>query len=318
MSIKIAGVYFAYNRPELIERTLRKFSNFDFDKLIIFLNGPVDQNDEFKTEKTLSEVKKVLKNKKNIELNVNKKNKNINLQFFDSLNYVFNKYEAAVVLEDDAIPSETFYNFCKTIINFHKKDDTVAAISGTNYLNIKISEDYYYTKYFFPWGWASWRRFWKSISIKKIEMQHFQNSKKFNMIFTNPVEKNYWSNIFHDKNFDVPWDNYIFMNMIQQGKFTVIPKHNLIHNIGVGLKSSHYQLDYDTRLIKNNFEMKKIIKINKNIFSNIDVDNQIFNIAYNGERMAINNNPVKLFCYYSKNIVRIIKKYISKYLGIRL
>jgi hypothetical protein len=318
MSIKIAGVYFAYNRPELIEKTLRKFSNFDFDKLIIFLNGPVDQKDEFKTERTLSEVKKILKNKKNVELNVNKKNKNINLQFFDSLNYVFNKYEAAVVLEDDAIPSETFYNFCKTIINFHKKDDKVAAISGTNYLNIKISEDYYYTKYFFPWGWASWRRFWKSISIKKNDIQHFQNSKKYNMIFSNSVEKNYWRNIFYDKNFDIPWDNYVFMNIIQQGKFTVIPKHNLIHNIGVGHKSSHYQSDYDTRLIKKNFEIKKIIKINKNIFSNIDVDNQIFNIAYNGERMAINNNLSKLFFYYSKNFVRIIKKYISMYLGIRL
>ena len=64
--------------------------------------------------------------------------------------------------------------------------------------------------------------------------------------------------------------------------------------------------------------MKKIIRINKNIFSNIDVDNQIFNIAYNGERMAINKNLGKLFLYYSKNIVRIIKKYISRYLGIRL
>ena len=128
MSIKIAGVYFAYNRPELIERTLGKFSKFDFDKLIIFLNGPVDQKDEFKTQRTLIEVKKVLKNKKNVELNVNKKNKNINLQWFDGLNYVFNKYEAAVVMEDDAIPSETFYNFCKTIINFHKKDDVVVSI----------------------------------------------------------------------------------------------------------------------------------------------------------------------------------------------
>jgi len=318
MSIKIAGVYFAYNRPELIEKTLSKFSKFDFDKLIIFLNGPADQSDEPKTQRTLSEVKRIIKNKKNIELNVNKINKNINLQFFESLNYVFNKYEAAIVLEDDCIPSDTFFNFCKTTINYHKKDDKIAAICGTNYLNIKLPEDYYYTKYFFPWGWASWRRFWKSMSIKKNDIKHFQNSKKFNMIFTNSLEENYWRNIFFDKNFDVPWDNYVFMNMIQQGKFAAIPKHNLIKNIGVGLKSSHYQADYDTRLIKNNFEMSKTIKINNNIFANTDIDNQIFNIAYNGERMAINDNLSKLFFYYSKNISRIIKKYISKYLNIRL
>ena len=318
MSIKIAGVYFAYNRPELIEKTLSKFSKFDFDKLIIFLNGPIDQNDEFNTQKTFSEVKRIIKNKKNVELNVNKINKNINLQFFESLNYVFNKYEAAIVLEDDCVPSDTFFNFCKTTINYHKKDDKIAAICGTNYLNIKISEDYYYSKYFFPWGWASWGRFWKSMVTNKNNIQQFQSSKKFNMIFPNKIEKNYWRNIFFDKNFDVPWDNYVFMNIIQQGKCTAIPKHNLIQNIGVGLKSSHYQADYDTRLIKKNSEIKGIIKINKNIFANTEVDNQLFNIVFNGERMKKNNNFSRLIFYYTKNIFRIIKKYLSKYLNIRL
>ena len=61
MSIKIAGVYFAYNRPELIEKTLSKFSKFDFYKLVIFIDGPKNQNDEIKVNQTISEVKKIVK-----------------------------------------------------------------------------------------------------------------------------------------------------------------------------------------------------------------------------------------------------------------
>jgi hypothetical protein len=318
MLIKIAGVYFAYNRPELIEKTLSKFSKFDFYKLVIFIDGPKNKNDEIKVNQTISEVKKIVKKLKNVELNINKINKTIDIQILESLNYIFDRYEAAIVLEDDSVPSDTFFNFCKQIINFHNKDENVAAISGTNFLNIKFIEDYYFTKYFFPWGWASWRRFWKSMSIDKNNIRRFQKSKKYDLIFPNIVENNYWKKIFQDRNFEIPFDNYVFMNMTQHQRFTVIPKYNLIKNIGVGLKSAHNQRDYDTRLVRNNFDMPITIKKNKNIYSNIDIDNQLFDITQNGERMKIGNNIFKLILYYNKNFSRIIKKYISKYFNIRL
>ena len=62
------------------------------------------------------------------------------------------KEDHVILLEDDCVPSEEFFDFMAKSLEKYKNDNNVATICGTR------------TKCKFnPWGWATWDRDWETI-----------------------------------------------------------------------------------------------------------------------------------------------------------
>ena len=70
----------------------------------------------------ISYYKKKWKCKKKII--VSKSNKGLKKSIIDGLNYVFENYEKAIILEDDCIPNKSFFLFCSLML----KNSTVIKI----------------------------------------------------------------------------------------------------------------------------------------------------------------------------------------------
>ena len=79
---------------------------------------------------------------------------------FISQRWAFNIVDKCIVLEDDDVPSQSFFPFCKEMLDRYEDDERITMIAGfnTDEVTIDVPYDYFFTRVFSIWGWASWSR----------------------------------------------------------------------------------------------------------------------------------------------------------------
>lgn len=154
--------------------------------------------------------------------------------------WMFSSEEYGIVLEDDDVPSQAFFPFCKQLLEKYKNDSRINMICGMN--NEGVSE-YVDSSYFFStrgsiWGWASWSRVvmeWNP----KYPMLDDSNSRRL-------IQENYpdgksciqtW-----EKLRDTGRDHYegiLGSDAWANGRVNIIPKFNMITSVGISADSTH-------------------------------------------------------------------------------
>lgn len=154
-------VLIIYNRYKYVKKILQCLNKIKIKKLYIIADGPknneIDINNVKKT-RTL-----VDKNYKNLKVKIySKKNLGLKIRIISGLDIVFAKEKAAIILEDDCIPSKNFFIFINTMLKKFKNDKTIASIGGSNHLSdFGKSSSFLKSKYFNSWGWATWKNRWQ-------------------------------------------------------------------------------------------------------------------------------------------------------------
>jgi hypothetical protein len=187
-----------------------------------------------------------------------------------------------IILEDDCLPSISFFSYCKELLEYYKDDIIIYHITGHNTLTYtKTPYSYYFTRIQHCWGWASWRRAWNNYSFDIKELNDFIQKKKINKIFTKNADRYYWINIF--KEIEVPrsdvWDYQWTYAILNNNGICINPAKNLITNIGFGADGTHtldntnkfcnqqrFEIDTLKHPNKIKIENKFINKINKDYF----------------------------------------------------
>lgn len=79
---------------------------------------------------------------------------------FLSQQWAFSLTDKCIVLEDDVVPSQSFFPFCKELLDRYEDDPRVTMIAGFNTDRPQpvSSSSYFFTRVFSIWGWASWAR----------------------------------------------------------------------------------------------------------------------------------------------------------------
>ena len=147
-----------YNRPHNTNKLINKLNKFKLNKVYIISDGPKKnyKNDFNLVKTTRTIVDKKLKAKKKIKIYSNK-NLGLRKRIITGLDKVFKYEEKVIILEDDCIPSEEFFLFVNKMLKRFEKDKKIASILGSNYLSKwKTRNKYLISKYFHPWGWATW------------------------------------------------------------------------------------------------------------------------------------------------------------------
>lgn len=158
----------------------------------------------------------------------------------NAISWFFSHVEEGIILEDDCYPSLSFFTFCKECLNAYKDNHSIYNIAGSNFQCgiVRTAYSYYFSKYAFTWGWATWKRAWDryNIQIPKEEI-----SRTLKEISFSKKEVKYWSHILTltaDNKFDA-WD-YSWYYLIWKNKgLCIVPARNLIKNIGIGNESTH-------------------------------------------------------------------------------
>ena len=152
------------------------------------------------------------------------------------LDWFFSKEEEGIILEDDCLPDPSFFRFAGELLARYRADDRVAMISGTNYLldKLQIDSSYCFSRYFSVWGWSSWRRVWETHDKSMKQWQAVRSTNWLGRLYRQGFMQRHMK-----KTFDLAssgaidtWDIQFAFSCLLGGRVAVVPRVNLISNIG--------------------------------------------------------------------------------------
>jgi len=158
-----------------------------------------------------------------------------------AIDWFFSQEEEGIILEDDCVPDLSFLHFSSKMLERYRSDQRIMMICGTNYLyrkektfSIQLKESYFFSDYYPIWGWATWRRAWQKYDVKISTWPERRKNEELHWLFGVKRIANHYKGMFdlvHDKGFDT-WDIQWWYACIFNKGLAIVPKHNLIHNIG--------------------------------------------------------------------------------------
>lgn len=155
-----------------------------------------------------------------------------------AITWFFENEEAGIILEDDCVPTPSFFPYCETLLEKYANETSIMHISGCNFQpkDRTYPGSYYFSKYSYVWGWASWRRAWQKYQLDTKSYPEFQSIDGLSSITKDPMVRNYWEKIL-DKAVAgklTTWDYQWTYSIWAHNGLSVNPSKNMIRNIGFG------------------------------------------------------------------------------------
>lgn len=169
---------FVYKRPQHTSQVLEGLKKNSIEKLYIFADGPKQTDDLEAIEqvhRTIDSVDwcetEIIKNPHNLGL--------ANSRRF-GVNYVLDRYERIIILEDDCVPSDDFISFMEQCLDRYASEEKVMNIAGYA-MPFKMPKGYPYDVYFTyrsgSHGQAFWKRSWKFFEHNPADFNEIKESK---------------------------------------------------------------------------------------------------------------------------------------------
>ncbi|ELS05650.1 hypothetical protein Xen7305DRAFT_00054000 [Xenococcus sp. PCC 7305] len=234
--------FIIFNRPDLTKLVFSKIREAKPKKLLVIADGPRFLEEKELCKKTRSVIEQVDWNCE-VLTNYSDTNKTSPIRCLSGLNWVFSLVEEAIILEDDCLPTLSFFYFCQNLINKYRHDERIMSISGSNFQfgKSRTSYSYYFSKYAHIWGWATWKRSWSNIDFEMKKWENFKKEQLLKFVCEDPYELKFWTKIFDKCVYenDLHWDcSWLFTCWSRSG-LTILPNKNLVSNIGFREDATH-------------------------------------------------------------------------------
>jgi len=222
-----------------------------------------------------------------------------------AITWVFEHETEGIILEDDCLPSRSFFPFCAELLEKYRDDTRVMQIGGTNLEEGHNRENDYsfsFSNHILIWGWATWRRAWK---FHDFQMYHYKEIKEkgyMNGSFDSIYESDFYQHVFEkmytndeQTNSRYTWDyQWQFACKINSG-LVIVPNRNLVNNLGFGNDSTN---------TKNPI----------GVGHNLKLEVMEFPLTYPEFMMANNLKDSQVFRVVSTSSLSRIKSHIKKFI----
>lgn len=247
-------VIFCYNRPGHLTQTLNALKNNFLAKeshLYIFCDGAKANASqaEIKNIKEVASICEALTGFSSVDFIKAQINKGLQASVIGGLNFVLEKFENVIVVEDDVVTSPYFLQFMNDALVKYKDQKRVLTIGSWNY--------YYKTEQNFfnhmpdTIAWATWRDRWKLFEsdgkklydqlVARKLMYKFNLGGKYN--FENMLKLQYEGQI---SSWAIRWTAVAVLN----DTLTLYPKVSLSQHIGFDTAATNSnEMDYNKDLV---------------------------------------------------------------------
>lgn len=193
--------------------------------------------------------------------NYSEKNLGCGMRMYSGISWAFEHVDRLIILEDDCVPHQDFFKICEELLEKYKEDNRIHMINAMNHLGIYGDTP---NSYFFGpgccWGWATWKRAWNNMdfnltfmkddySMRCVERKYpfYQDARK--------KGNEHLKKLIAGKKL-TSWTFQSGMASALQSQMAIIPKVNLISNIGLTADSEHAvsnlkKLDHKTKAYFN-------------------------------------------------------------------
>jgi len=264
-SLQTPILFLIFNRPNDTKKVFQTIRQAKPEKLFISADGPRN-----KTEKKLCQQARGIINQIDWPCEVKTKFSSHNLgckkAVTSAINWFFKHVDAGIILEDDCLPNQSFFNFCQELLKKYANDEQIMQISGNNYLLGKkiTSASYYFSKLNDIWGWATWKRAWKLYDPEMKTLPEFKKKRRLDNYLVNPKIRRWLMAYFNEAYqlvgssrgiWSTAWSYAICLN----NGLTIVPKVNLVRNIGIGQQATHSTSSFQAYAQIKSYSLKRII-----------------------------------------------------------
>lgn len=255
--ISVPVAFIIFRRPETTKRVFEEIRRAKPDKLYIIADGARPNVDgEQELVDSTRKVVEIIDWDCEVVRVYARENLGLRERVFTGLDEVFSREDRAIILEDDCLPSETFFGFTAELLEKYKTDERVALVSGFNFApRKKLESDYFFSHSTYIWGWATWSRTWKGFrSSPQVEKWSSDEVKAIQSTFASQIQKQEFLGLMAIADTLNTWDISLAVWIRQAKLLSIIPRINLIENIGFGVEATHTKFEaFDVQTQRSNF-----------------------------------------------------------------
>ena len=247
--IDVAVLILFFNRPEHLKKVFEEVRKARPSRLFLYQDGP-------RSEKDLDGIMKCREVVDNIDWECDvqrmyqERNYGCDPSEYISQKWAFSMADKCIVLEDDDVPSQSFFPFCKEMLDRYEHDTRITMIAGFNSDEVTegVPDDYFFTSVFSIWGWASWRR----VVDQWDEHYTFLDDPYAMQQLTNLVRQRRFRTDFipmcrdHRASGKAFYETIFWASMLLNNGMAIMPTRNLINNMGVTTDSTHFTSSLDS------------------------------------------------------------------------
>ena len=152
--VDVAVLMIFFNRPEKLKLVFDQVKKARPSKLYLYQDGPRQGRNDDEGIRACRAIVDQIDWECEVNKNFQEKNVGCDPSEFNAIQWMFKTEEKGIILEDDDVPSVSFFRFCKEMLDKYENDTRIFKISGMNNFG-KMNENY--ASYFFTplssiWG----------------------------------------------------------------------------------------------------------------------------------------------------------------------
>ena len=224
-----------FDRPDQLKVLLKHLKKYNVKNIYISQDGY--NGLDLKIKKRHNQVRQVIKRinwTQKVKTNFFRNNLGKQIAPPKGIDWFFEKVKSGIIIEDDTIPSKSFFSFSSILLKKHFKDKKIFQICGSGTLPKKFGNITYISSLPFMHGWATWRDRWKNYSYKIKNLEPFKKSKNFKKNVPLFFGRLFWLSLFKEFNQGIhkTWDYTIVKDCLNNNLGCLKPSFNMISNIG--------------------------------------------------------------------------------------
>jgi len=259
----------AYRRHAGVAQILHACENQGVDKVFVHVDAPRNEEAKLDVRRVISVVEEFANSSQlDISMSGESENRGSAVSLIRTCDLIFGTEENLIILEDDCIPGDTFFEFAKDSFEYMKSNENVALFCGTQFAPVNLTrETWLLSPYPFQWGWGTNRESWRKIrggliSGAKLSRKDSETPLSF-------WERSYWNAGCRRalQGFTDVWDTLYVRELLRHGLTALLPGNNLVQNIG----NDQYALHTDSKGRWNNLPAYGYVPTNSLPVFNQDV-----------------------------------------------
>ncbi|MBW2738465.1 MAG: hypothetical protein JRE64_06340 [Deltaproteobacteria bacterium] len=276
--MKTAALFLIFNRPDTTKQVFEAIRKAKPPRLYVAADGPrADKAGEAEKVEQVRQIATQVDWDCEVKTLFRDKNLGCGKGVSSAIDWFFENEEEGIILEDDCLPSQSFFWFCEELLERYRGDMRVMIISGYNKQEMWNQDkyDYFFSNFGGIWGWASWKRAWDLYDLEMKDLESFIENNYFEFLLGESlgnVRKKQMLNVIQN-NIDT-WDyQWGFTRHVNSG-LACVPSKNLVENIGFGADATHTIANQKTI---NRHDLNFPVKYNEFIVSDKKYDELFLN-----------------------------------------
>ena len=257
----VAVLILFFNRPDHLKKVFDEVRKARPSRLFLYQDGPRGERDM----PGIEGCRRVVENidwQCEVYRKYQERNYGCDPSEYISQKWAFSIVDKCIVLEDDDVPSQSFFPFCKQMLDRYEHDNRVWMVAGFNpEEKVDSPYDYMFTSVFSIWGWASWRRVIDTWDDTYAFLDVPDAMRQLNDVMH---QRRYCLDTLHAcydhrASGKAYYETIFWSSMLLNNGLAIMPTRNLINNMGVTADSTHFTSSLDTipRRLRRMFTMQR-------------------------------------------------------------